>query len=132
MCLYTKQKEPLIAEKPIKAFKVLIHNFEDKFLSPFQDFDYTEYVNSHCIIKDITSKVEYPNHNFVIVCSDLGAVKINRGLRLFIDKNIAIEIAKSYTAGVVFECDIPVGSYYFLNDGETEICTNQFRFIKEI
>lgn len=129
MCLYTKQKEPLIAEKPIKAFKVL-YNFGDKFLSAFQDYDYTEYVNSHCLVKDTIPKAEHPSLNLVIACFDLEVV--NRGLHLYINKAKAIAAAKWCTAGVVFECDIPIGSYYFLNDGETEICTNQFRFIKEI
>lgn len=128
MCLYTKQKEPLIAKEPIKAFKVL-YNFENKFLSAFRDFDYTEYVNNHCIVKDIIPKAEHSDSNLVIACFDL--VIVNRGLHLFINKNKAIETAKWHTAGVVFECDIPVGSHYFLSEGETEICTNQFQFIKE-
>lgn len=129
MCLYTKQKEPLGAKEPIKAFKVLIHTSEDRFLSPFKGFDYTEYVNSHCIVKGTIPKVEHPADNIVVYCFDLGVV--NRGLHLFISEDKATELAMVLNNGVVLECNIPVGSRYFLSEGETEICTNQFRFIKD-
>lgn len=132
MCLYTKQKEPLIAKKPIKAFKVLIRNFKGGFFSPFQDYDYTEYVNDHCIVEDIIPKVEPPHYNINITILSAAIRVVHRGLHLFINKDKAIETASQYgAAGVIFECEIPVGSYYFLSEGETEICTNQFRFIKE-
>lgn len=126
MCLYTKQKEPLIAKEPIKAFKILIRDSENKLLSPYRDYDYTECVNSHCTIIDAIPKAEY---NPIYYLGDSRVV--NRGLHLYINKIKAIDLAIGLD-GVLFECRIPVDSYYFLSEDETEICANQFQFIKEI
>lgn len=130
MCLYTKQKQPLIAKGSLKAFKVLIRGSEDRLLSPYQEYDYTEYVNSHCIVTDVIPKADYPTGDPIAFY--LGDARVvNRGLHLFITKDRAIEYAIGLD-GVLFECRIPVGSYYFTDDNETVICTNQFWFIKEI
>lgn len=129
MCLFAKQELPLIAKEPIKAFKVLIRDFENRLLSPYHEYDYTEYVINHCVITDVIPKAYYPAGTSDILYLDMKVV--NKGLHLCISKDKATELAINLD-GVMFECNIPAGSYYFTNDNETEICTNQFQFIKEI
>lgn len=58
--------------------------------------------------------------------------KVNEGFHLFTREYEASYVSEKFETGVIFECEIPIGSYYFMEDGRTQICTNQFRFIKEI
>lgn len=131
MCLWTKQIKPLIAEEPIIAYKVLINTIDNKFISPYQEYDYTKYINSNEIIKDVIPKAINPN-----VCEVLEDImklkKVYKGIHLFTKIETSFYFAKCFRSSVIFKCEIPINSYYFMNSSETEICTNQFKFIKEI
>lgn len=135
MCLLTNQKVPLINRSSIKAYKVLVKKPGNLYLSLFYEFNYTEYINNKCIISG-----PIPH---IIMNSE-----VDEGFHLFLDLKDANIMAQSlielytselYSVGlyeegeiVVFECEIPSESYYFIGNKEKEICTNQFRFIKEI
>lgn len=68
------------------------------------------------------------NKEFYII----GRGRVNEGLHLFTELGSAELVASRSSKRVVFECEIPEGAYYFLNLDKTEICTNKFRFIKEV
>lgn len=132
MSLVTHLMTPLTNNEPIKAYKVLIKSPSIKvcncvpylvfmkYISPIMEFDYTNYVHSHNVISGPTP----------ITFSGF----VSEGFHLFLDLEFAELTVKNYIIGkgVIFECEIPVNSQFFMNPGKTEICTNQFRFIKEI
>lgn len=136
MCLITNQATSIINEKPIRAYKVLtetptlnimkrlfLHIYK-KYSAPIMEFDYTNYVYSHNLVKGAIPKV---NRDGVV----------NEGFHLFISLGATKDLLEQYPKGfrcrgVVFECEIPSNSHCFVSYDDLEICTNQFRFIKEI
>lgn len=131
MCLWTEQTKPLIAEKPITAYKVLLHTFDGKFISPYQEYDYTRYIYSNKIVKDTIPKTADLSPSEILeYISELK--KVNNGLHLFMHSKDAFLLTKCLRGGIIFECEIPVGSHYFMGINNFEICTNQFKFINEL
>lgn len=126
MCLWTKMEKPIKAETPIKAYKVLLL-LGDAYFSPVQYYEYTSYLNGFLLVKDVVPEIEYKEELYI-----LGVGRINRGLHLFANLEDAKLVASRCPNRLVFECEIPEGSYYFLNKDNNEICTNQFRFIREV
>lgn len=135
MCLITNQMVPVINPMPIRAYKVLtetptssimkrlLHMYKE-YTSPIMDFDYTKYVYSHNLIKGVVPKINYIR-------------EVHKGFHLFISleatKNLLGQYPKdSICKGVVFECEIPINSHYFVSYDDLEICTDQFKFVKEI
>lgn len=131
MCLWTKQTKPLIAKKPIIAFKVLISTFDGKFISPYQEYDYTKYISSNEIVKDVIPKAIAPSKVDIFEAL-IGLKKVNEGIHLFMNSSDAFLMTRCFRGGTVFECEIPEGSHYFLDNNEYEICTNQFKFMNEL
>lgn len=124
MCLFTVQSKPLIAKEPIKCYKALIsHYTSNKYLSPIQKFNYTQFIKKNLLVKGKIPKIE---DEIELLLRGIG--RVNRGFHLYTRYPETLY----YGNGIIFECEIPVGSYYFTNPYGTEICTNQFRFIKEI
>lgn len=132
MCLWTKQTKPLVAEEPIIAYKLLIHTINNKFISPYQVYDYTEYINNNEIVKDAIPRAIKPNNVGELLEDIMGLKKVCEGIHLFAKADEAFILAKCLRSGVIFKCEIPIGSCYFINNNKTEICTNQFKFIKEL
>lgn len=127
MCLRTQSSEVHCCIKSIKAYKVLLLTEDEMYVSPYKCYDYTRYVKDNTLVKDC---IPQP----IFECSSCSYV-VNEGLHLCSDLHSAMTemwIAEgSYgNNAVVFECEIPPGSVYIR--GEEDICTNQFRFIKEI
>lgn len=133
MCLFTNQIKPLINSKPIKAYKVIaiapnknffwgtIMGFV-KYRAPFyKGFDYTKFIHFHRTVSGPIPKA-------------IGNV-VNQGFHLCLDIEVAEYMKRCYdvyNCWVIFECEIPIGSKYFVNDDNTEICTNQFKFKKKL
>lgn len=128
MCLWTEQVKPLITEEPIIAYKLLIHTIDNKFISPYQEYDYTKYVSSNEIVKVAIPRAIKPGVSEALEYL-MGLRKVYEGIHLFTKKDDAFFLAKCFRAGVIFKCEIPAGSHYFMGSNKTEICTNQFKFI---
>lgn len=122
MCLFTVQSKPLIAKEPIRAYKILIAH-SASYISSIQKFNYTQFIKKNLLVKDKIPKIE---NEIELILRGIG--RVNRGFHLY----TRCPETLYYGNGIIFECEIPVGSYYFTNPYGTEICTNQFRFIKEI
>lgn len=133
MCLTTHQKQPKTNNKPIKAYKVVAttpnKNFFGvllwgpiKYTAPFYSiFDYTRFIRFH---HTVSGPVPEAIVNTVY-----------QGFHLYLDIESAEYIIKHfdvYNRWVIFECEIPIGSKYFVSDDNTEICTNRFKFIKKL
>lgn len=86
MCLWTKQIKPLVAEEPIIAYKLLIHTINNKFISPYQEYDYTEYINNNEIVKDAIPRAIKPNNVGEILEDIMGLKKVCEGIHLFAKK----------------------------------------------
>ena len=126
MCLFTKRLKPVKAEVPIKAYKVL-KVVKEEYFSPVQFYNYTPFIENNILVKEKVPRIEYEGEFYII-----GRGRVNKGLHLFMELDYAELVASRDSTRVVFECEIPEGAYYFLSDDKAEICTNKFRFIKEI
>lgn len=126
MCLWTTQEKPVRADAPIKAYKVL-EFIEEEYFSPVQFCNYTPFIENNILVKEKVPRIEYEGEFYII-----GRGRVNEGLHLFTELGSAELVASRSSKRVVFECEIPEGAYYFLNLDRTEICTNKFRFIKEV
>lgn len=128
MCLRVENPEVHFCIKPIKAYKVLLLTEDGRYISPYKLYDYTKYVSSNTLVEDCIPKPifnqnlrRYEVHESLHLCSDLYSVLAE------------IRIAKddySNNKIKVFECIIPPGATYI--SGEWDICTDQFKFVKEI
>lgn len=133
MCLITHQKYPIENGKPIKAYKVVATTPNKNFFgvllwgpirykAPFYSiFEYTKFIRFHHTVSGLVPKA--------IVNA------VNQGFHLYLDIESAKYTIKHYdiyNRWVIFECEIPIGSKCFVNDDNTEICTNQFRFIRKV
>ena len=133
MCLITHQKYPVANGKPIKAYKVVAatpnKNFfrsiimgSVKYIAPFYSvFEYTKFIRFH---RTVSGPVPEVAQNMV-----------NQGFHLYLDIESAKYMAGRYNiydSWVIFECEIPIGSKCFVNDDNTEICTNRFKFIRKL
>ena len=132
MCLTTYQKQPKTNNKPIKAYKVIATSPNNSFWSiimgsikykaPFYSiFDYTRFIRFH--------------HTVSGPIPEAIANAVNQGFHLYLDIEAAKYIITHYDIyrrWVIFECEIPTGSKYFVSDDNAEICTNRFKFIKEL
>ena len=126
MCLWTTQLKPIKVDALIKAYKVL-EFIDNEYFSPVQFCNYTLFIGSNFLIKESIPKIEYEGEFYII-----GRGRVNKGLHLFTEYTSAALVASRSSKRVIFECEIPEGAYYFLNEDKTEICTNKFRFIKEV
>lgn len=133
MCLTTHQKYPIKNDKPIKAYKVVATTPNKNFFgvllwgpirykAPFYSiFDYTRFIRFH--------------HTVSGPIPEAIANVVNQGFHLYLDIEAAKYVIKHYdfySRWVIFECEIPTGSKYFVSDDNAEICTNRFKFIKEL
>lgn len=135
MCLITYQRIPLVNHNPIRAYKVLtvrptlnvwkrLRHITNEYISPIMEFDYTYFVHSNNLIKGVIPRV-------------VELREVHEGFHLYIDLEATKTLLEKYSIsshckGVVFECEIPSNSYCIESYNGKEICTNQFRFIKEI
>lgn len=132
MCLWTRQIEPLVAKESIIAYKILLLK-DDDYLSPVMYYNYSEFIKEHKIVRDIIPSVNFTNIFGEV--TDLG--KIHKGLHLYLNKDYAEYVLKQYKQNyfdkfILFKCEIPKGSYYFIGKAKLDICTNQFEFIEEV
>ena len=133
MCLITCQKHPITNNKSIKAYKVIAiapyNNFFlgvimgfVKYRAPFyRGFDYTRFIHFHFTVSGPIPKAT--------------SNTVNQGFHLYLDLESAKNIKKHYdlyNCWVIFECEIPIGSKYFVSYDNTEICTNRFKFKKKL
>lgn len=126
MCLWTTQEKPKRTDASIKAYKVL-EFIDNEYFSPVQFCNYTPFIGGNLLVKEKIPKIECEGEFYII-----GRGRVNEGLHLFTEYTSAALVASRSSKRVVFECEIPEGAYYFLNEDKTEICTNKFRFIKEV
>lgn len=130
MCLLTNQATSIINEKPIKAYKVLIKiptlsviersmHILNKYISPIMEFNYTHYIHSGRIIRGIIPEAIWGG-------------EVHAGFHLFISLDVAKKLSDPHSKMVIFECEIPSNSHCFVSYDDLEICTNQFRFIREL
>lgn len=128
MCLWTTQEKPKRVDAPIKAYKVL-EFIEDEYFSPVYYYNYTQHIVDNILVKEEVPKIEYEREFYAV-----GKGRVGRGLHLFTSYEAArfFLMPSPYKTLVIFECEIPEGAYCFLNESKTEICTNKFRFIKEV
>lgn len=127
MCLITSNPKVHCCIKPIKAYKVLLLTEDEMYISPYKLYDYTRYTKDGTLVKDCIPRpiLDYSSRKYVV----------NEGLHLCSDLHSTLAelqiVEESYSNRIaVFECEIPPGSIYIR--GEKDICTNQFRFIKEV
>lgn len=112
----------------IKAYKVLLLTEDGRYISPYKLYDYTKYVKDSTLVEDCIPKPIF-NQSY-------HKYEVHEGLHLNSDiygTLLESRIARGREFGdriVVFECVIPPGATYIR--GEWDICTNQFRFVKEI
>lgn len=132
MCLWTSQEKPLQAKTPIKAYKVL--QLEDAdYLSSVMCYNYSEFIKNDKTIQDII-----PSVNFTNIFGEVTSIgKVHKGLHLYLNEDYAEYILKQYRQNhkgkyILFKCEIPKGSYYFISIDNLEICTNQFKFMNEL
>lgn len=133
MCLITHQKHPKTNDKPIKAYKVVAttpnKNFlwsiimgSVRYIAPFySSFEYTKFIRFH---RTVSGPIPEAILNAVY-----------QGFHLCLDIESAKQMAGNYSiheSWVIFECEIPVGSKFFIDDDGIEICTNQFKFIRKV
>lgn len=127
MCLRVENPEVHCCIKPIRAYKVLLLTENGMYVSPYKLYDYTKYVKDGTLVEDCIPK---PVFNYY-----LRKYVVNEGLHLCSDLCSALfemRMAEDYSSNkiVVFECIIPPGATYIR--GEWDICTDQFKFVKEI
>lgn len=137
MCLYSRNKEPLIADKDIPCYKTLIRESSGVYISPVQEMEY--------IIGDFNYPLNEPkepildDYNAIMFGSTVYIVG-DGYLHCYTDVNKSEEFFKNikenqdlYNVGrlCVFECYIPKGSKYFISDCGKEICSDKL-FVKDI
>lgn len=127
MCLWTEQVKPLIAEEPIIAYKLLIHTIDNKFISPYQEFDYTKYVSSNEIIKVAIPRAIKPGVSEALEYL-MGLKKVYEGIHLFTKKDDAFFLAKCFRAGVIFKCEIQ----YIRDNSNTVLSTGTEFYVVSI
>ncbi len=92
-------KNPLIAEKDLKVYKILEICYGN-IVSPFQYVSYTE--NELKTVKEFKYHYSYDN-----------ILYIEDGLHCFSKKRSAIDLKKSLPKTFIVECIIPKGTPYF-------------------
>lgn len=116
MCLYIR-KHIKSTDKPIIVQKVLVHDREGNWFSPYHRFPYNLYEE----YKTDLSEVHQDGYRIA-----------DRGFFFFIDK-VSKNLAQ-LTGAHVFRCEIPQGAEIYIgidSSGLDGIVANKFRFIKD-
>ena len=134
MCMIVKNPEPLIAEKPIRVWKILIKLSKNTYCTPIQlvEVKVGDTLYARNPDKPILSyyKTPFGKINITSVVID------SQGVHAFQNKEYAKSVSFLYLEEVVTEWEIPKGCKYWLEaDIETpshEIAATEMKFIKEL
>lgn len=115
----------LTAQKDIVCYKVLC--FKDgKWVSPYMNFDYTEYVNNLGLVFE--DKAE-PEINWELKI--YGMLNFNKGFVHFFTDPFYAKILLVDEDRRMFECIIPKGTGYSIGKYD-DICAKKFKFVRMI
>ena len=124
MCLYTYDKEPLIAKEDIICYKVVEYDPESgKYGTPFMNINITEYVKNKTIWKD--SSVP-PIHRTVVDKDLFGKVLYEIGIGYIHAFTFPFECEMYET----YKCIIPKGTEYYIGFSK-DICARAIQFVEE-
>lgn len=123
MCLFSKQKTPLISDKDLECYKILIP-IGDKLITPYRDFIFS----TNTIVQD--TAIEHIGELF-------GMVEITSGFfHTFITKDRVLEEIKKLqrilpkgTKLKVFKAIIPKGSAYYVGQ-RSDMCSKALMIIE--
>lgn len=123
MCLFSEQKTPLVADKDIACYKILIP-VDGKFITPYRDFIFS----TNVVVKD-----EAEEH----IGEIFGMIEITSGFfHSFIRKDRVLEEIKTLqrklpkgTKLKVFKAIIPKGSAYYVGQ-RSDICSKALMIIE--
>lgn len=134
MCMIVDNPEPLIAEKPIRVWKILTKLSEDTYLTPIQlvEVKVGDTLHARNPDKPIMSYYKIP---FGII--DTTPVVIDsQGVHAFQDKEFVVSGSFTDPNEVITEWEIPKGCKYWLQSDvatpSREIAATEMKFIKEL
>jgi hypothetical protein len=116
MCLTTSQMEPKIAEKPITVYKVLHKEGEGMLVTPYL---------KKCVWKEILNGEEplvAEGEKDILTETTVGEGFIHSYGNVSVIKS---PFNQNYS---VYECEIPEGAEYWVNDGGTEYASEKIVF----
>lgn len=126
MCLVKYSTENYLeeAKEDIVCYKLLKYS-KGRYISPYQRFDYTEYVNNPGKIFE-----EKKKENIFIFANSITFVK-EGFIHFYSNGAKAIVLAQTKEDWNVFKCIIPKGTTVIYGDDGT-ICAKKFKFVEEI
>lgn len=130
MCLFTKQKEPLIAQEDIKCFKILREE-SGQWITPYRDYPikFNIELTSEDNEKDTLLKVfgfyQVDKGYFHSCNSKESAIKYMQDIKITYTR-------RKYKCPplTAFKAIIPKGSKYYIGAGE-DLCSNKLIIINE-
>ena len=130
--MFVKNPEPLIAEKPIRVWKILIKFSKGIYCTPHQFVEVKVGDTLYARNPD-KSVVKYYETSF-------GKISVSiidsQGVHAFQDKEYAKSVTFFFENEVVTEWEIPKGCKYWLETGiepfSHEIAATEMKFIKEL
>ena len=133
MCMIVDTPEPLIAEKPIRVWKILIKLSEDTYRTPIQlvKVKVGDTLHARNSDKPIMNYYKTPFGKINVT-----PVIDSQGVHAFQDKEFVISVSFASPNEVITEWEIPKGCKYWLeNDVATpsrKIAASEMKFIKEL
>lgn len=129
MCLITNKKFPNVALKKIKAYKILI-GADGHLYSPFR-FKMTEPCGR--IVAE-SKRITSDKKIFSFECGAVGEGYVFAYANIIDARLFALKMglnADEYSVHL-FECEIPKGTLFFVDDNNIQICAKKMDIIKEI
>lgn len=137
MCLYSRKREPFIAEEDIPCYKELFRTSRNVYVSPYQRMKYT--IGGFNYPMDEPKEIKRDEYSYImfgriVYVIDSGYLhcyadvkKNEKRIRNVKENQNSCNTDHLY----IFDCYIPKGSEYYISTDGCEICTNKL-FVKPL